>query len=701
VKKSREYIARGDEYALAGKVREAAIEYRNALKYKPDSLEAHEKLAEVATRGNDPMTALAEYMRIADLDPADTAAQVRAAAVSLLAGDFDDARDRAESALRTTPRDANAHMALGQALAALHDQKRGLENLTEAVKLAPSSPAAHIALASACWASGDRARAESEMKRAIQLTPSDALANRGLALLLMATGRTVDAEPYWKVVASAPDGDPLALADYYGAANRWPEAERQLKALADAPTTRDAASVRLAAVLFVRGDRGGARAIVEALLARSPRNLPGQLLHAKLLEADGRLDDALAAARLVATIDSSMAASLLQGDILAAQGHDDQAVQAFEAAASANGSDATPPLAIGRIRLKQGRFPEAIDAAERARARRANDPAVALVLIDALSGAGQFERAEYETRAAMAEWPRVADFHTRLGRIALASERSGEAQHAFESALSLAPRSLDALAGLTAVDIKMKRVNQASARIDAELRQHPRDPGLLLLAAQTSAAAGDTRKAEATLKQVIETDPTRFEPFAVLGGLYLQDGRLSDAREEFVKASARSTTPSPATMVGLILESEGNRAAARQQYEATVGKYPRAWIAANNLAWIDLDEGRLDDALRWAKMARDEMPQRAEVNDTLGWVQVRRGEVSQAVAALTRAVDLSPDNPTYHYHLGAAFARTGARSQALQELNRALHSPMGFAGRDEAAKLAAQLEKQAGQRSRR
>src|SRR5437588_1012450 len=97
---SRRYVESGDQYAKAGKYKEAVIEYRNAIKYSPQSVEAHARLADAAAHSNDAATAVGEVLRIAELKPNDVAAQVRAGSVYLLAGRFDDARARAESALR-------------------------------------------------------------------------------------------------------------------------------------------------------------------------------------------------------------------------------------------------------------------------------------------------------------------------------------------------------------------------------------------------------------------------------------------------------------------------------------------------------------------------------------------------------------------------------------------------------------------------
>src|SRR5262249_8731396 len=85
---ARRYIENGDRYAKEDKYREAAIEYRNAIKRMPQSVEAHSKLADAAGRASDAQTAITEVLRLAELAPDDVAAQVRAGSIYLLAGRY-------------------------------------------------------------------------------------------------------------------------------------------------------------------------------------------------------------------------------------------------------------------------------------------------------------------------------------------------------------------------------------------------------------------------------------------------------------------------------------------------------------------------------------------------------------------------------------------------------------------------------------
>ena len=269
-KASRQYIASGDEFARQGKLKEAAIEYRNAIKRKPQSIDAHAKLADVSARANDAPTAIGEVLRLAELKPDDVAAQVKAGSVYLLAGRFADARARAESALRIDATDAGAHILLGQALAGLHDPKRSEASFRDAVRLAPASIDAHVALGSYLWSSNRTKEAEGELTRAVELDTTNAAANRALALFYMSTDRTADAEPLWTVVARSPNGDPFALADFHSAQGHLREAETELRPLVARRDLSDAARLRLAGVQYALGERSAAHETLNAVIAQNP-----------------------------------------------------------------------------------------------------------------------------------------------------------------------------------------------------------------------------------------------------------------------------------------------------------------------------------------------------------------------------------------------------------------------------------------------
>jgi Tfp pilus assembly protein PilF len=89
---AREYLASADRYAEARQYEAAIIEYRNAIKVRPDLAEAHFKLARVYEATGDPVHAYSAYARSADLEPSNMDAQLKAGALLIAAGEYDMAR---------------------------------------------------------------------------------------------------------------------------------------------------------------------------------------------------------------------------------------------------------------------------------------------------------------------------------------------------------------------------------------------------------------------------------------------------------------------------------------------------------------------------------------------------------------------------------------------------------------------------------
>jgi tetratricopeptide (TPR) repeat protein len=125
--------------------------------------------------------------------------------------------------------------------------------------------------------------------------------------------------------------------------------------------------------------------------------------------------------------------------------------------------------------------------------------------------------------------------------------------------MSIDPDSLEALAGLTAVDLLGKNVGAAKARIDARLQGPNPRPELLLLAARTYGSAGDLDGAEKLLKRAIEADGSLLPAYALLGQLYYSQRKIDQALKEFDTLAQRQSNPVAAlTMMGVIHQGEGN-----------------------------------------------------------------------------------------------------------------------------------------------
>jgi Tfp pilus assembly protein PilF len=194
------------------------------------------------------------------------------------------------------------------------------------------------------------------------------------------------------------------------------------------------------------------------------------------------------------------------------------------------------------------------------------------------------------------------------------------------------------------------------------LAANPVDASAQVLAARVDLADNAVAAADQRLNDVIRAQPGRLDAYELLATTYVKQGQTAAALDKYRSLAARTPdSPGPATMVGILLEAANDRAGARAQYEAVLTRLPRAGVAANNLAWMLAEDGRHDEALRWAKIATDEMRNRAEPHDTLGWIYLKMSQPVEALAAFERALSLAPQSRVYQGHAATARAALGSR----------------------------------------
>ena len=153
---AREYLASADKYAESQQYEAAIIEYRNAIKVKPELPEAHYKLAKVYEASGDPVNAYSSYARAADLEPSNMDAQLKAGTLLLAAGEYDMARRRAELAIQADAQNPSARILLGNALAGLNETTRAIKEMEQAIALDPSYAPAWSALGAARFVGGQQ-----------------------------------------------------------------------------------------------------------------------------------------------------------------------------------------------------------------------------------------------------------------------------------------------------------------------------------------------------------------------------------------------------------------------------------------------------------------------------------------------------------------------------------------------------------------
>jgi len=724
------YAKSGDEYAAAGKNAEAIIQYRNALEKEPQAGDVRLKLADAYLKQGEAAKGVQEYIRAADV-LTDSNVQLRAGALLLMARRFDDAKVRAEKVLAGEPKNVDAQVLLANALAGLKDLDGAVSELEEAiqlnpdrsatyanlgqlelgrgrreaaeqafkraVELAPQSAAPHLALGSFYWATSRLAEAEPELTRALKAEPDNVLALRSVATFYLATSRRDHAEPYLRRVYEITKSEPaaLALADFYTLQKRDADARGLLEPLTKDPKTSGSASMRLAIMDRVAGHGPEAYKRIESILSLDSKQLQALILKSTFLFEDGRLDDALAAATsAVEAHPEALVAFSTLGRVQAARHQTDAAIAAYQEAVRLNPLATGAKVALARLQLAKGQPESSVGLAQDALKAEPQNADARLVLVQALIRQGELQRAESELKALRMMYPDSAPVHVQTGMLLGRKRQLAEARREFERALQLTPDSLEAIGGLVALDLSTQRPADARARVDALVKTPEAKTAALMLAGRTYAATGDLKTSEELFRRVVNQDPTQLSAYAALGQIYAKQRRIPEALAEFEALAKRAPKPVAAlTLVGILLEGQGDKAGAQQRYERVVQLDPNAAVASNNLAWMYVQNGgNLDVALQLAQAAKRQLPNTPEVNDTLGFIYYKKDLAALAVPLFQATVDKDPSNPDYHYHLGLAYGRTGDKIKASESLSRALALKPDFSGAQDARTALASLK---------
>lgn len=726
----REHLALGDEYFAKKQYDAAVIEYRNAVQQDEQSGEARFKLAGAFEASGNLQQAIRAFIRAADLLPDNAEAQLKAADYLLMSGQFEDAQTRAEQVLEKDPKNVQAQIARANALAGLDnldgavaqieeaialepERATGYMNLAQvklaqgkrdearatfekAVALEPSSIAALLALANFQLAVGEIVEAEQTLQRTLAIDANQLLAHRALAAIYLTSNRAAAAEPHVIQVAraSSPNGQ-FALADYYTLVGRPADARKILTPLIGDSGAFAGAQLRLAQLDYAEGRRPEAHAMLDEVLAREKGNVAVLMAKAQWLAAEGESRDALPHAMAAVQAEpNSAAAHYLLGRVRALQLDVDAAANEFNEVLRLNPRAVAARLALSQLELHRDRPDVAVELAQGALESSPGNPLARLNVARGFIAQRDLTRADAELRDLLEQYPNASAVHAAAGSLLLARNDLANARRSFEQALALGPASIEALNGLTTVDIREKRVAAARARVDAQLKADPERIELMLLAARVYAADQDAASAERILLRAIQLAPAQISGYTMLAQVYLAQGKLDAARKEFDDlAGRRPRDIVPRTMSALIMDAQNNRPEAKKRYIEILEIDSRAAVAANNLAWIYAEERTdLDYALRLAERAVQLIPQSAEAQDTLGWVYYQKELPALGIASFQRSTELDPENASYRYHLGLAYLKVEERQKARTCLEQALKLDPGFADAERARTLLASLQ---------
>lgn len=711
-----------------GEVAEAYGQYLRLIEQYPDTPEVRLLLAEIAiTRGDweEAERHGREAARLASDMPGVAAIVValdyRAATVERDEAARQAAAERARALLdgpgsRIARRVVIDFLAAGPTpAAALPEIDRALETEPEAIELY----AAKLRLLARI---DDVAGAGAVLKTMVERFPESPEVRSGLITWYLSQKDIDGAEGFLRQLAGPPDGPPeghLAVvqllqtarspaaaraeldrliaandgspnADLYRAlrAGLDFEAGKQAEAIAVIETVLKTAApsdqtrrikVILARMLEAAGNRVGARARIEEVLAEDAAMVEALKMRAAWLTAEDKPAEAILDLR--AALDQAPRDPQILTLMAAAHerdGNPDLAGERLALAVEMSGSAADESLRYARFLIRRGRSSAAESVLADARRVSPSDVGVLTALADLFLAAQDWTRAQ-EIAAALRQidLPEAASAAQALQAALLLGEgRIADGLAVLETRVGAGgDEGLRAIALIVQTQVRAGKLPEAVAYLNGEMAKRPGNPQLQLLRAGLHALAGEPDAAEAIFRELLQKDPAAEAPARLLYGLLQSSGRADEAAA--VLEAALAAQPGNTTLRWIKageLERAGDIDGAIALYETMYAADSSNVIVANNLASLIAthrdDSAGLERAFAVARRLRGtDVP---AFQDTYGWIEYRRGNLEEALAYLEPAAAGLPEDALTQFHLGMTYVALGRPEDARRLLARAL-----------------------------
>ena len=707
----------------------AVIELRNALQLAPGSDEAYYALGRAYLGQKKGREAFQAFRNAVDVNPDHTGAQLGLGRIFLLGNEVILAREKAELVLEKEPENVEALRLLSGAQVRERDVEAAVASLEKAAAVDPEDAGTHLSLARVYLAVGKNDRAREAYDRVIRLDPQAHEAYVELARVLVAEGEAEPAEALLEEMvrrSDAPHLDLAVLAGFYESRGKWDLAEKaHLRAVDEAPEAETTPRVRLGgfyarqgsyeeavaamegalrireedvnlrlglAEVHLRFDRPDrAEPLVDAVLAEDAGHVAANDLRGRIHMARKEPEKALERLEhVLRNRPDDARANYHKGVALAALGRRDEAAVHLKRAVGSNPRYAKARLLLAEIHLGRREVEPAREQLE-AVLRLAPDLTHARLLqVSLLAQEKDWEGAEKACLDLIERHPEHAPARVQLGRVYMVTGRPDEAAGAFRKALELDPARTEALSWLVAGHLARGEYEQALELTGAHrvrVGDAPALQGFLdYLEARVSLARGDLGRCERLLGSAVERNPDMVGVYPLLAMLYARQGRTEEARAQFAALLERDPGSASAHMaLGALAEREGRGELAEEHYRKALEIREDFAPAANNLAWRLLTSGgNIDEALKFAQIAKESGPRSPEVMDTLGWVYYHKGLHKSALSELEDALHRAPENPVIRYHAGMAYLGNGQPGLARVHLEKALALDPLFEGADRA-----------------
>jgi tetratricopeptide (TPR) repeat protein len=749
---TKTFLAKGEEYLQKRKFHDAMMQFRSAAESDEDSAAAHWGLARAYENLGQFNEVLDELRKTVELDENNLEAKARLGNYYLLLQPpmIAETEQLRNDILERNPNFIEGHILTASIMAAQGKPDADVvSQVNRAIAMDPQRIESYISLERLYTTRENVVEAEIALKRGLAANPTSVTGRVEYGRFLTYADRDADAETQFNKAIEIDNGSieaNQAAAEFYVTSKQLPKAEAAYRRLTEIQENSAESRLELANFYAAIDRTEEAIAALEQIVADSPeyvlaRYRVGQLYleRRELAKAYEHIE------ALLKVNDDDFEALMLRARARMQEGKDEDAVKDLEEVLKKQPSHRDSLFLMAQAKLSLGQLDHAnafIGDLERYHptffkthllkiqaAFSAGDAQGALtrsneliakidsaqpnagatpemlreLRIKAITSRGlayldlaKVEEAKADLSHILTLTPRSSSAMVNLAKVLIAERNRAGAQELYEKALAIDATNFDAISGIVNTSIALGQTAKAHERV-AQLIQTNAGRGDVIAAlhylnATVFTADKDTANAEKQLLAAIEIDPEYLPAYSAYASLLASQQRGDEAIAQYKKVIAKRPSSQVFTMLGVLEDGRGNSGEAEANYRKALDISPESPIAANNLAWLLVDNGgNLDEALRLASGAVEKHQNVAEYYDTLGYVYLKKGLTSPAVEQLRKAVALeeasakrngTTPNSGYRVRLGMALAQSGDKASAKREVETSLRNATAMTQRD-------------------
>jgi tetratricopeptide (TPR) repeat protein len=665
-----------------------------ALDKHPDDADLLTIRAAALQQKKDVGAARIDAERAVQLAPTNEGAVAVLAGVYTSTGEKDKARTLLEQTIAKNPASVDLRLVLAQLYAQDNRAAEAEALLLKVIELKPKEKAYRLQLVRYYARMNQVDAAEHTLRQAIADMPADRDLKFSLIDFLAQRRDRDAAEKEFKKMIAAQPGDEelkLGLGKFYTDGHQAEQAEAVYQSVIDAEKLEPNGLVardRLAALRADRNDLPGALALVNAVLAKSPRDDDALFLRGNIDLAKQDPRSAIADLRAVLR-DQPNAIGALRALARAhlANGEPAVAEETMRHALDANPKDLTLRLEFAQLLMQMDKADQAKPLLAEVVKQQPDNVAALGMQFRAGMATKDFATAKSAADAMVAIRPKSATGYLSQGMIAEAENHNDDAIRLYAAAVEVQPDAIEPLQAEMRLLVAAKRGDEALKRLEAFSVRYPENPLGLDAQGEILLRDGKIPQAQGAFKAAIARSPKWWVPYRDLAAAQLTANDTDAAVDTLTKAKPVVDQPDAIGMeLASVLQRLGKWDAAIVEYDEVLHRAPGADLAANNLAMLLATYKKDAASLDRAKALTTRFADSANPSflDTYGWVLYKRGETAASVPVLERVVAKVPNEPVARYHLGMAQSQLGSSAEARDNLSLAVNSGRKFSGLDEA-----------------